>query len=453
MVGYTLQSLRRQPGRLAASFISLALGATIVMAFASLLDTAGGDGLSATERETLVTMAAVVGGWGLIIVVFAVASTLTLAVRQRSQEMALLKSVGATPGQVGRMIVGEAAVVAAVAAAVAVLPALAAGRGVLALLRDSDQVGAGVDHRFGPLALGIGLGVTFGAAGVAALVTARRTARLRARDALTEAALPSPRLSRKRKVAAGVFLALGVGTGVLTATLMRGEGIDAMQTGGQASIWFAIGLALLAPALLRVTLAVVERPLRALGGACGYLAVQNVRQRGPQMARAVMPIVLFTAIATGTLVMQGIENGATAATGSFTPAEARSLETLNVVVVGMIAVFAAIMLVNTLVAATAERRRELGQQRLAGATPPEALRTVGLEAAVLVATGVLFGSLASLVTIVPYSIARTDSVVPTTGAGTYLAVVATAVALTLASTLGTARRVLRARAVEAVAAA
>jgi ABC-type antimicrobial peptide transport system permease subunit len=435
VIGYTLQSLRRQPGRVAASFISLALGATIVMAFASLLDTAGGDGLSATERETLVTMAVVVGGWGLIIVVFAVASTLTLAVRQRSQEMALLKSVGATPGQVGRMIVGEAVVVAAVAAAVAVLPALAAGRGVLALLRDSDQVR------------------TFGAAAVAALVTARRTARLRARDALTEAALPSPRLSRKRKVAAGVFLALGVGTGVLTATLMRGEGIDAMQTGGQASIWFAIGLALLAPALLRVTLAVVERPLRALGGACGYLAVQNVRQRGPQMARAVMPIVLFTAIATGTLVMQGIENGATAATGSYTPAEARSLETLNVVVVGMIAVFAAIMLVNTLVAATAERRRELGQQRLAGATPPEVLRTVRLEAAVLVATGVLFGSLASLVTIVPYSLARTDSVVPTTGAGTYLAVVATAVALTLASTLGTARRVLRARAVEAVAAA
>jgi putative ABC transport system permease protein len=72
---------------------------------------------------------------------------------------------------------------------------------------------------------------------------------------------------------------------------------------------------------------------------------------------------------------------------------------------------------------------------------------------VLVTTGVVFGSIASLVTIVPYSIARTDSAVPDTGLASWLGVVAVAVTLALASSLGTARRTIREPAVEAAAVA
>jgi FtsX-like permease family len=452
MVRVALSSLRHRTGAFVASLLSLFLGATIVMAFASLLDTGlGGDDVSSTEQETLVTMASVVGAWGLIIVVFAAASTLTLSVRQRRREMALLKTVGATPRQVRRMIVGEAAVVSVVAAVAAIVPAAGAGRLVFALLQDSDQVSSAVDHRFGPIALGMGLGVTFLAATVAALVTARRATAVRAQEAMVAAAVDNPGMSRKRKIAAGVFLALGVETGVLTATLMKGEGSDAMQTGGQAAIWFAIGLAILAPALLRAATRVAAGPLERLGGASGYLTVENLRHRTQQMAGALMPIILFTAIAAGTITMQVTENHASAAEGLVKNAEQKAIETLNFVVVGMIALFAAIMLINTLVAATTHRRQELGQHRLAGATPPQVLRMVGLESAVLVATGVLFGTIASLVTVVPYSIARTDSAVPPTWVGIYAGVVAVAAALTLGASLGAARHAIRPPAVEAVA--
>jgi putative ABC transport system permease protein len=109
------------------------------------------------------------------------------------------------------------------------------------------------------------------------------------------------------------------------------------------------------------------------------------------------------------------------------------------------------MVINTLVAATTHRRQELGQQRLAGATPGQVLRMVGLESAVLVGTGVLFGAIASLVTVVPYSIARTDSALPPTGVGIYAGVVAVAAALTLGASLGAALRTLRTPAVEAAA--
>jgi putative ABC transport system permease protein len=453
MFRLTLSSLRHRAGAFAASLLSLFLGAAIVMAFASLLDTGlGGDHVTSTEQETLITMASVVGAWGLIIVVFAAASTLTLSVRQRRQEMALLKTVGATPRQVRRMIVGEAAVVSLVAAVAAIVPAVGAGRLVFALLQDSDQVSSAVHHRFGPIALGVGLGVTFLSATIAALVTARRATKVRAQEAMVAAAVDNPRMSRKRKIAAGVFLALGLETGVLTATLMKGEGSDAMQTGGQASIWFAIGLAILAPGLLRLATRVVAAPLQRLGGPSGYLTVENLRHRTQQMAGALMPIVLFTAIAAGTITMQATENHASAAEGLVKNAEEKAIETLNFVVVGMIALFAAIMVINTLVAVTTHRRQELGQQRLAGATPGQVLRMVGLESAVLVATGVLFGTIASLVTVVPYSIARTDSALPPTGVGIYVGVVAVAAVLTLGASLGAARRTIRTPAVEAAAA-
>jgi putative ABC transport system permease protein len=120
------------------------------------------------------------------------------------------------------------------------------------------------------------------------------------------------------------------------------------------------------------------------------------------------------------------------------------------VVTGLIALFACIMLINTLVAATTYRRREFGQQRLVGATPGQVLGMVTFEGAALAVTGVLFGGMASLVTVLPYSIARTDSVVPDSSLWMFAGIVA--VAVTLASSLGTARRVIRTPAVEAVAA-
>nr|MDT0665858.1 ABC transporter permease [Micromonospora sp. DSM 115978] len=65
MISLALRSLRFRTGTFAAALLSVFLGATILMAFASMLDTAGGAGVDATTEETLVTMASVVGGWGL----------------------------------------------------------------------------------------------------------------------------------------------------------------------------------------------------------------------------------------------------------------------------------------------------------------------------------------------------------------------------------------------------
>jgi len=245
-----------------------------------------------------------------------------------------------------------------------------------------------------------------------------------------------------------LFLLIGGNCATLTATLMNGKGIDAMQTAGQAGIWASIGLALLAPELLRLVTTALAAPVRLLGGVAGELAVLGVRRRTRQLAGAVMPVALFTGIATGTVYMQGIEDDASA--GTVQPDYAQDVQTLNYVVVGMITLFVAIMLVNTIIAATAHRRREFAQQRLAGSTRGQLTAMVACEGLLVTVTGVLAGSAASLFTILPFGTARTDHIWPEATPTAYAVIVTLAIALTAVSALGTTRRALRGPAVAAL---
>ena len=76
MFALALRSLRFRARGFAASFFALFLGAVILMSFASLLDTRVG--LTGDAASTLLIMACVVGGWGLVIVLYTTLSTLTL---------------------------------------------------------------------------------------------------------------------------------------------------------------------------------------------------------------------------------------------------------------------------------------------------------------------------------------------------------------------------------------
>ncbi|MBN6038107.1 FtsX-like permease family protein [Amycolatopsis sp. 195334CR] len=413
------------------------------MTFASMMDTAAG--VDETSARTLNLVAAVVGGWGLIIVAFAVGSTLTLLVRQRNREMALLRSIGATPAQTVRLIAGETAVIAAVAGLLAIVPAAFSGEVLLRLLIDTGQVAPGAEHRFGVLALTIGLGITLTAAVLAAVVAARRAAVVSARQAML-AVTANPRMSRKRVVLGVLLLLAGLNCGVLTATVFKDGGLEVMAVAGQAVILSSIGLAVLSPALARAVLAVVGTPVRTLTGVGGYLTVLTVRQRTRQFADGLIAVILFTGIATGTLYLQAIENSANVVRAP----EHQSIETLNFVVVGMIALFAAVMVINTLAAAITHRRAEFGTQRLAGSTPPQVLGMVSVEGTLLAVTGILFGSLAAVAAIVPYSILRTGSVIPDQSPLIYGVIVAIAALLTLGTVLGAARRAIRIPAIQAV---
>ncbi|MFH9011257.1 FtsX-like permease family protein [Streptomyces sp. NPDC017943] len=430
-----MRSVRQRPGRFLATLLSAFLGAAIIMAFNALHDTAARPGVDPVSAQTLSTAAGVVGGYGTLLVFFAIASTLTVTVRQRAAELDLLRCSGATPGQIKRMVVGEAVAVALVGAALAVGPAVLGGRALLEVFRDSGQVARSVEFSFGPVASSTGFGITLlAAAGAAFLAVRRASGRGRQRG-------------RARAVLAYAALALGAASAGSTFAFSASDAA-LMAPPAYGAILLSVGAALKAPRLLAV---VLDR--LPLTGASGWLAVRNLRERAGQLAGISMSLILFTAVATATLTMQAVESDAVAASGAVKSVDAKNLETLNVTVVGIIVVFVCVMLVNSLYAATSYREREFGQQRLAGATVRQVLGVVGAEGLVLTVTGVCCGTLAALAGIVPFTVVRTDGVLPGQVFGVWLGVVAVAAAVTLGTGLATARRVLRTDPVRAVAAA
>ncbi|MEY9928540.1 putative ABC transport system permease protein [Catenulispora sp. GP43] len=452
MFRLALSSLRSRKGSFAATFINVFLGAGILMAFSSLFDTGAAAGVSKQDKKTLTTMCFVVDGWGVLIVAFGIAATLNLVVRQRGTEIGLLKSAGAVPGQITRMIMGETAVVALLGAVLALPAGFFAGRAVVATLASTHQVTHGIAYHFGPMALSIGLGDTFLAAAVAAYITGRRAATVSTREALVAGAVETSKMSKKR-IAFGIFfLLLGSDCGVLVSTALKHKGYLTMSLAGEACIHVSIGLALLSPLLLRLVRLLVGGLIRGFGGAPGYLADLNMRQRSNRMAGVLMPIILFVGMATGSLYMQVIENDAVSSGREVRTQDTKNVETLNFVIVATIAVFAAVVLINLAVTSTVYRRREFGQQRLVGSTPGQVRRMVRLESVITVITGLLAGTVAALASVVPFSIARADKVVPHIGPAIYLGVVATVIVLTFAANGGATRKALREPALDALAA-
>src|SRR5699024_8553868 len=205
------------------------LGAVIVMTFASLIDVGRAPGITSGDRENLTTMGAVVGVCGLVIVLFSVSTTMTLGVRQRGAEIALLKSVGATPSQVRRMICGEAALLSAVAWLLAIPISIFAGRALMRFLVSAGLVAAGTPYRFGAAALGVGVSVTVVAGTAAAWMAAQRTAGMGVAEALLTAEEEQPRMRNTRVAAGCAFLAAGASAAGTSAVLLRDSDLSILQ--------------------------------------------------------------------------------------------------------------------------------------------------------------------------------------------------------------------------------
>ncbi len=159
-------------------------------------------------RTKLIAVAASFGGLALFIAIFVVASTMGLSIQQREREIALLRAVAATPGQIRRMIAWEAVIVGLVGSAAGIWPGAILGRALgHALVRHGIappnlNVSAGVL----PIAAAVSGGVT--AALLAVLAAGRRAARVPPTRALGEAAV-EPRLLGPGRVIGGILALAG----------------------------------------------------------------------------------------------------------------------------------------------------------------------------------------------------------------------------------------------------
>lgn len=121
---------------------------------------------------------------------------------------------------------------------------------------------------------------------------------------------------------------------------------------------------------------------------------------------------------------------------------------LAAVVVG----YAVIALINSLLMATAERRKEFALQRLIGATRGQVTWMMSIEALVTAVVGIVLGTGVAAGAVLPFGVALDGSALPSGPVWIYLTVLGTAVALTFAAILIPTSLALRARPVEAAVA-
>jgi putative ABC transport system permease protein len=441
MTGLALRSLRHRSTAFVATFLAVFLGAALTGSFATLIETATGP-VSSADAESLVIMGAVVGGWGAIIVLFSVASTMGITVRQRELEIGLIRTIGGTPAQARRLIRAEAFLVTLVAAVAGAAVASLGGRALLGALRSSGMVGDDVAFGGGASSFGLTVAGVVVTSMLAAAIAGRRATRGPATLVLAEAGNGEGRMSWWRVAIAALLVGGGISMGVITIAVTANDPdpYSAMSTAGSCAIYVGVGLAILSPLLLRWGSAVVGPLLGRLtgGGATGHLAAYNTSRRAHLLAGVLAPVIVLTSSAIGTLMLVGID-GRTIGGGA--SADTETINLLNNVVVGMLSLFAAIMVVNAFAAVVSQRRLELERLRLLGATPAQVEGSVVAEAAIVAAVGVVIGAIASLTTIVPFAVARDEGIVPDGQLWLPVVVGAVVVLLTLGAARGAVRRV------------
>ncbi|WP_185446870.1 ABC transporter permease [Kribbella qitaiheensis] len=257
---------------------------------------------ASTFQTALISIAGSFGGIAAMTMMFVVASTLALSAQHRQREFALLRGIGTTPGQVRRMILGEAMMVALPAVAVGTVPGLLLGHFLFDRLAANGVASAAVDYRQGWIPLAAGAGAAVLAAVGAALIAARKSAKIRPVEALLEAGLQRKWFSWVRLLFGLLFTGGGLALVIITIAVMTGPLAGA--TAGPAILCWAIGIALLGPFWTKAVLTLLRWPLYAVSRVNGRLAILNVTARSVAMSAAVMPVMLAVGISTANIYMQ-----------------------------------------------------------------------------------------------------------------------------------------------------
>lgn len=245
-------------------------------------------------RGLVVETAASFGGTMVLIVVFVTASTLALSVRQRRRELALLRAIGATPGQIHAMIRAEVDLVAAAGGVAGAIPGV-----MLALVMRGVFVAAGAmpadfHLEVGALPVLAALVLCMTSARLGGWLVARRVARVSPVEAFGDAAVEPGRLGWVR-VAVGVLVVpLGL---LLTLGDVAAPGDSAADTAASAVLLFVVAVGCLGPLLLRAAIAVFGSVLNRQSTAGGFLALAGARAGVRRLSAATTPLAIGVTLA------------------------------------------------------------------------------------------------------------------------------------------------------------
>ncbi|MBG0564239.1 ABC transporter permease [Actinoplanes sp. NEAU-A11] len=278
--------------------VALVQSSLLLLITAATMDTPGG--LSPTERlrfddgrTAAVSMLGVVMGGAAFLAIFIISSTFAFTVDQRRRDLALLRLVGGSRGQLRRLLLGEAVLLGTLGAGLGI----PAGLGVMAvqawLMRRMGFVPDGFHGQWRMWILGASIGTGLVLAVAGAMAAAHRAARVRPLDALRDSGEATRVMTAGRWILGLLFLG-----GALALAIVAPHGGPA---GGQAMamnvpLCAAVAAAAFGPLLIPAVARLIPT---GTGGPLGSLTRANLRDGRRRSASVAAPVTVLVALVLG----------------------------------------------------------------------------------------------------------------------------------------------------------
>ncbi len=239
----------------------------------------------------------VFAGIAVFVGAFIIFNTFSITVAQRTKEFALLRTMGASRGQVLRSVMLEALIVGLIASILGILLGIVTAQGINALFKtlgaDLPQEGLVLKSRTVIVGLLVGTIVTM----VASLAPARRATRVPPLAAMREEAAVPPPTTRRRKIVSWGLLIIGA-VGILFSLFGGAPAETALSMLGLGAIALFIAVSLLSPRLVPVIAGAVGAPLERLRGVAGRLARENAMRNPGRTAVTAAALMIGLALVT-----------------------------------------------------------------------------------------------------------------------------------------------------------
>ena len=239
----------------------------------------------------------VFAGIAVFVGAFIIFNTFSITVAQRTKEFALLRTMGASRGQVLRSVLLEALIVGLVASILGILLGILTAQGISALFKalgvDLPQEGLVLKSRTIIVGLLVGTIVTI----VASLAPARRATRVPPLAAMRDEAAVAEPPTRRRKIVSWVLL-IAAAAAILFALFGGAPASQALSLLGLGAIVLFIAVALLSPRLVPLIAGAVGYPLERFRGVAGRLARENAMRNPSRTAVTAAALMIGLALVT-----------------------------------------------------------------------------------------------------------------------------------------------------------
>src|ERR687891_2403106 len=227
----------------------------------------------------------------LVVGAFVIYNSFTILVAQRNREMALLRAVGASRGQVLRGVLLEAVIIGSLASAAGFLLGLAVTGGLRAVM---DAFG--FDLPAGDIIVRPGAVLVAVLSGFVVTVTSAVVPALRAARVLPIAAMRDVAVEHTTRVRIRLVIAIGVAVLGALSLVSGVAGDGGIQAVGLGVLLIFTAAVLFGPVFAQPTVQLIGAPLPAVKGMVGQLARQNAARNPKRTAATASALLIGVAI-------------------------------------------------------------------------------------------------------------------------------------------------------------